>query len=129
MIRYAVFALALTVASAAPASQQSATMQKQQDALARTLAGLNPGKPVSCISQRGIDNVQAYGNVLVYSHGRAQKWRNDTGGGCSHMGQDVMVSRSTMPEYCSGDIIETHDQSTGMPTGSCSLGEFVPYGK
>lgn len=134
MIRYAVTALALTIASAVPgatpvASRQSTAEQRHQDQLAKALAGLTPGKPVHCLSPRDVSSLKAYGNTIVYTLGRNKKWVNDTGGGCSRLDDDIIVSRTTMNQYCKGDIIETHDRTGGMTTGVCSLGEFVPYSK
>ncbi|MES2444897.1 MAG: hypothetical protein V4574_18900 [Pseudomonadota bacterium] len=130
MIRYAVLALGLTIASATPgATQQSAVEQRQQDRLAKALAGLTPGKPVHCLSHHDVTSLKAYGNTIVYTQGRNRKWINDTGGGCSRLDDDLIVSRTTMSQYCRGDIIETRDRTGGMTTGVCSLGEFVPYSK
>lgn len=130
MIRYAVTALALTIGSAVPgATPQSAAEQRHQDQIARALAGLTPGKPVHCISQRDVTSLKAYGDTIVYTLGRNKKWVNNTGGGCTRLDDDIIVSRTTMSQYCRGDIIETHDRTGGMMTGSCSLGEFVPYSK
>ena len=130
MIRYAVTALALTIASATPgATQQSTAEQRHQDQLAKALAGLTPGKPVHCVSPRDVASLKAFGNTIVYTQGRNKKWVNDTGGGCGRLDDDIIVSRRTMNQYCRGDIIETHDRTGGMTTGVCSLGEFVPYSK
>ena len=129
MIRYAVTALVLTMASATPGStQQSAAEQRQQDELAKALAGLTPGAPVHCLSHHQVTSVRPIGKTFLYVQGRNKVWRNETSGGCSGR-DDILVSRSSMSQYCSGDIIQTRDRTGGMLTGSCALGEFVPYSK
>lgn len=130
MIRYAVTALALTVASAAPGTtQQSDARQRQEDRLSRSLAGLTPGAPVHCISQQGVTSVKTYGDRIVYTWGRNRKWVNDTRGGCGRLDDDIIVTRSMGSQYCSGDVVETRDRGGGMTTGVCTLGKFVPYTK
>jgi hypothetical protein len=127
MIRYAVLALALATVSAAPAP--SAADQQDQAKLDKALAGLIPGTPVRCINQRDVNGTEIHGDKIVYEAGRNRKWVNETNGGCSQRGDDILVSRTTMSEYCEGDIITTHDRTVGMTTGSCALGRFVPYTK
>lgn len=129
MIRHAAAALVLTAAFAAPgATQQSAAEQRQQEKLAEALAGLTPGAPVHCLSRRQVTSVRTFGDTFLYVEGRNRVWRNETSGGCSGR-DDILVSRSSSAQYCSGDIIQTRDRTGGMPTGSCALGEFVPYSK
>jgi hypothetical protein len=128
MIRYAVLALALATVSAAPVPTQSAE-QRDQAALEKALAGLTAGPPVHCINQRDVTSTEVHGDKILYELGRSRKWVNETNGVCGGHGDDILVTRSTMSQYCEGDIVTLRDRAGGMTTGSCSLGKFVPYTK
>lgn len=133
MIRYAMsaslIAAAFTLTAAAP--HQSRAEQADSERLAKALDGLTPGTPVSCVPRERITTVKGYNGTILYVGGRNKVWRNDTKGGCEGLGRndDIMVSRTSMGEYCRGDIIETHSRSGGHFTGACSLGDFTPYSK
>lgn len=129
MIRYAALALALATASAAPAAPEQSGQDRARDGLETALAGLTPGEPVHCISQRNVTGTKVYGDVIVYSMGRNRKAVNYTSGGCSQRDDDILVSHTTVNQYCSSDVIETHERMTGAFTGTCALGKFVTYSK
>lgn len=129
MIRYAVLALALATVSAAPAPHQSASDQRDAAAFDKAIAGLAPGAPVHCINQRDVNDTEVHGDKIVYELGRNRKWVNQTNGVCGGHSDDILVTRSTMSRYCEGDIVTLRDRVSGMTTGSCSLGKFVPYTK
>jgi hypothetical protein len=129
MIRHAVIALGLTAALAAPgSSQQNRHRPTDQERLDKTLAGLVPGKPVHCLSHYQATETQTYENTILYVQGRNKVWRNDPSGGCMGLRHDdILVTRTTSSQFCRGDIVETRSRTGGFTTGSCSLGDFVPY--
>jgi hypothetical protein len=119
-----------TPAERARIAQVAATNQAD---LATTLRGLTPGKPTQCIGQYTTRQVNAYGPTIVYTISPRLKFVSQTAGGCEGIGQrsrgDILVTRTTTGQLCSGDIAQTVDRSSGFFTGSCSFGEFVPYRK
>lgn len=123
----AIAACTQTPAETAAALKATAATQV---ALDKELAGLVPGKPVSCISQTGSLQVKGYGSTIVYRASDNLKYRSDTAGGCRGIGKgDVLVTKSYSGQLCSGDIAQTFDAIARFPTGSCSFAEFVPYRK
>jgi hypothetical protein len=99
-------------------------------ALAKEIEGRVPGKPVRCIpllsirSSRIIDRT-----AIVYDAGRTIYVNRPVGGASSLNNSDILVSRPTSSSLCNLDIIRLADQSSRMPKGSVSLGDFVPYKK
>ena len=95
----------------------------------RLIAGKTPGKPVDCIDTR-FNNpaLSAYGDKLLYRVSRNLVYVNQTAGGCEAVARnDVLITIRYQTRACRGDIAQTVDRQSGMPTGSCSLGSFTPY--
>lgn len=102
--------------------------------LEKRLAGRTAGKPISCIPGRQNMHVEQYGEqTLLYTNGAANSsplYRNDPAGGCNQAGRGyAIVSRTTIGQVCSGDIIRVVDQRLGTDYGSCVLGRFTPYSR
>lgn len=125
MFRVAIVA-ALAGVAAVPAA---APPQSQHAKLDRALEGMTAGKPQTCIEPTNVTEIKIVDGALLYKQGRNKLWRNDTNGGCSRGATDLIVTRSVVGRYCSGDIVETHARPGGMLTGACALGDFVPYTK
>jgi hypothetical protein len=123
--------LGATGSTAQPGSQNAAQreQQAQQAKLAKALEGLTPGKPTHCIDPDLVNYTRNFDDTILYVRGRDRLWRTTTNGCSGLKNDDIVVSRRTMSQICSGDIIETHSRSGGFLTGACSLGEFVPYTK
>ncbi|HEX8486604.1 hypothetical protein [Sphingomonas sp.] len=106
-----------------------------RDAVAQTkldaaLAGLVPGKPTMCLPLTGRQQYQTegYGPTILYKVSRGLIYRNDTNGGCAGIARgDILVTRQVTGQACSGDIATTIDNTSRFQTGSCALGQFVPY--
>lgn len=110
------------------AARAAVEADRTQMKLEAALAGLVPGKPVQCMGNLPTRNMQAYGPTLLYRVSGQLIYRNDTAGGCERAGaDDILVTRSPTGQLCSGDIGQTFDRGSRFPTGSCSLGAFVPY--
>ena len=128
-MRVAMIALPLIlIAAAGPTRDLNAADQTK---LAKALAGLTPGKPLSCVPlSYPTLNTQSIGNLLLYKRSRNEVYVNETTGGCEGAaGSDILVQVEHEGRPCSGDIIRTVDNTTHMTTGSCALGQFVPYTK
>lgn len=122
--------VALAGCAATPKEQAAAAARAEvaQESLEQALAGLTPDKPVTCLPNFQNRQLKAYGQTLVYTVSRNLKYRTDTGGGCEGVARgDILVTRSPQGRLCSGDIAQTVDQASRFPTGSCAMGDFVPY--
>lgn len=132
-MKYLVLPLALIATGCAmtPAEQQrqAAADAKAHDEMTQQLAGLTPREPVMCINQRDIDSVKTYPGAILYKASPNRIYKSDVPPGCRASFDDVIVTRTTTAQYCSGDIVRMVDRNTGMLTGSCGLGEFTPYTK
>lgn len=96
----------------------------------RHLGGKTAGAPVSCITSSSADNlVRVSDNILLYRVSGNLVYKNELRGGCPGLARDtdMIVSRTTGPGPCRGDIITLVDRTSGMRGASCSLGDFVPY--
>lgn len=104
---------------------------KQTTKLDKALAGLTPGKPVACISQFPSKALTVISNdVVLYKVSSRLTYRNDLIGGCSGLTSgDALVTVSSNTQLCRGDIARTANLMVGFQTGSCALGDFVPYRK
>ena len=103
---------------------------RTQEALAAELAGLVPGEPTTCLPEPTRNQLasKGYGATIVYVASPALKYRNDTTGGCERLSRgDTLITRTPIGRVCRGDIATTVDRTSGFQTGSCALGEFVPY--
>lgn len=124
--------LVLTAGCAATPREIAASQARDasdQEKLGKALAGLTPGKPVTCIDQIRTRQVAGYGPTILYTVNNGLIYRSDTAGGCSNVGRDVLVTRTISGQLCRGDIAQTVDSSSRFPTGSCSFGDFIPYRK
>lgn len=131
-MRWTVMAAMVAVAgcAATPKEQAAAAARAAvaQESLDQALAGLTPDKPVTCLPNFQNRQLKAYGQTLVYTVSRNLKYRTDTSGGCEGVARgDILVTRSPQGRLCSGDIAQTVDQASRFPTGSCAMGDFVPY--
>lgn len=98
-------------------------------AVARTLRGSVPVERLTCI--RTIDAIEptGAGATILFRAGRRDYYRNDTDGGCRNLarGDRITTERVTGDRLCSGDVVRTSDRTSGVLTGSCTLGEFIRY--
>jgi hypothetical protein len=110
-------------------ARQDADTARTEVKLAKALAGYTAGKPVSCISPRN-QNTTIFGNAILYSGGSSRKYLTTTNGGCFGLKRDdIIVTRSTNGQLCSGDIVTTVDRTSQFQSGSCSFGDFIPYSR
>ena len=97
--------------------------------LSTALAGLTPEGTSDCISALPqTRSTKAYGPVILYTVSRGLIYRNDTSGGCEGVARgDILVTKSPSGRVCRGDIGQTIQPFSRVPTGSCSLGAFTTY--
>lgn len=131
-MRWTVMAAAVALAGCAATPKQQAAAAAEaaqaQESLEQTLAGLTPERPQTCLPNFQNRQLKAYGQTLIYTVSRNLKYRTETGGGCEGVARgDILITRSPQGRLCSGDIAQTIDQGSRFPTGSCAMGDFVPY--
>jgi len=135
MIRLLLPVLLLTVGSAALSADNRSTSQERQAAkdqaeLDKRLAGLVPGKPEQCMSQTRYRDSTRIGDTILYSATKNDVYRTDTNGGCFGLRRgDAIVTRTYTGQLCRGDILQTVDLVSRMPSGSCTFGPFTRYRK
>ena len=123
------FALAV---SCAPTPNDRAIVADQRAAselkLARTLQGFTPGEPQFCLPYvRANYSTQGIGTTLLYRYKADVIFRTDTNGCAGVERGDALIAVQFQPRLCSGQIIQTIDLFSRVPTGGCTLGEFTPY--
>jgi hypothetical protein len=129
MIRLALPLLLLATAATGAATEQKRP-QTDEARIAKALNGLTPGKPQRCLRSDRVSDTRGFEGEILFVEGRNKVWRNKTRGSCNGLARDdIPVFRTFGREYCSSDLVQTRSRTGGMMTGSCSLGEFVPYTK
>ncbi|BBD99237.1 hypothetical protein SAMIE_1027380 [Sphingobium amiense] len=102
---------------------------KQASELDKALAGKVPGEKMSCINREPSTNLQVISNnVVLYRVSRKLVYKNELIGSCSGLASgDTLILRSYTSQMCRGDFATTANLMTGMQTGACALGDFIPY--
>ncbi|PZU58096.1 MAG: hypothetical protein DI547_11425 [Sphingobium sp.] len=122
--------LALSACASGP-QQPPKLNPKQAEALEKELAGKVAGEKVSCISQSAHMDMRAISaEVLLYKSGRNLVYQNRLIGRCGGLERgDVPIITSYGGQLCRGDMVRVADLVSGIQTGACALGDFVPYRK
>ena len=113
--------------AAAPAS--AAPRLSPEAKLARALEGREAGAPVDCILLRDIRGSRIIDRTaIIYETigGILYVNRPDAGAGSLNR-DDVLVTKTTIGQLCSVDVVQPYDRASQMPSGAVFLGEFVPY--
>lgn len=102
--------------------------EKQKAALDKALEGKVAGKAQNCISLTQRADLQVISDdILLYKAGRTVYY-NRVIGSCNGLSFGrTLVTNVFGGEICRGDIARVADLQAGMITGSCALGDFVPY--
>lgn len=124
-------ALMAGCANTPPSESQLRAQARDAAKLDEALAGYTPGKPVPCVDNRELRGPEAYGETtLIFRASRKLIWRTETSGSCDDVKRgDALVTRQYGSRLCKGDIARTANLQSGFSTGSCVIGEFVPYRK
>lgn len=134
MRRLVTLGLVLALASCATTPEQRAAQTRSdaeiQAKLDKALAGFErAGPPQACVNERRGDyQTTTIGDTILYRFGRDQIFLNRAPGCQSaERGDALILVNYQAGLLCSGQIIRTTDTLTRIQTGSCALGEFVPY--
>ncbi|NWK98536.1 hypothetical protein DM806_23305 [Sphingobium lactosutens] len=102
---------------------------KQAAELDKALAGKVPGEKTSCINREPQTNLTVISNnVLLYRVSKKLVYKNELIGSCNGLTYgDTMIVRSFGSQLCRGDFTTTANLQTGMTSGACALGDFIPY--
>jgi hypothetical protein len=104
---------------------------REQTEMSAALAGyVQSGPPLSCVNSRDLGGNRSIGEGAILFDGptRATLYVNHPPGGCPEVGNGrALITRTSSPRLCSGDIAQIFDPVARMPLGSCGLGEFTPY--
>lgn len=102
---------------------------KQAAKLDKALAGKVAGEKVSCINREPQSNLTVISNnVLLYRVSRKLVYKNELIGSCNGLTYgDTMIVRSYGSQMCRGDFTTTANLQSGITTGACALGDFIPY--
>lgn len=114
-------------ASAQPRNDRADRAQTELD---RDLRGLTAGKPQDCIRHLEARSSRIYGSTVLFKVSSGLVYRNETRGGCTSVGmQTALQTDQITNRLCAGDAARTFDPTAGLLTGTCTLGQFVPYRK
>lgn len=126
-----IVAAALTMTSSVAADKTPAPLTEKQAKLAdRYLKGKVAGKPISCIGYRPDGStIGISDDILLYRISSSLVYQNQLRTSCYGLADDrnILIIRSFGNGRCSGDFITLVDRYSGISSGSCTLGEFVPY--
>jgi hypothetical protein len=102
---------------------------KQAATLDKALTGKVAGEKVSCINREPQTNLTVISNnVLLYRVSKKLVYKNELIGSCNGLtAGDIMIVRSFGSQLCRGDFTTTASPMTGMTSGACALGDFIPY--
>jgi len=121
-------ALGAAAVVAAPV-QKAGRPDKNRIAYEKLLAGKTAGKPQDCIDTRFTrPRLTAYDGKLLYRVSGKLVYVTETGGGCEAVSRgDAIITRQFQTRLCRGDIAQTMNLQANIPSGSCAMGQFVPY--
>lgn len=101
--------------------------------LQQALMGKVAGKPVSCLpTYSRAEMIRIDDDTILFREGANKIYRNEINGSCTGLGTSnyaLVTSTFGGGSICRGDIARVVDLSSGIPVGSCVIGEFVPYSK
>ena len=119
--------IALVAALALPATSSAKREILSDEArLEKALAGLTPGKPVSCIDLRDAEGPESIGDTLIFRKNRNLIYRNEAPG-CKGRAHEAFITRTYGGRLCRGDVVSRADLMTGFESGFCVAGNFTPY--
>tara|TARA_R110000824_G_scaffold303708_2_gene491496 strand:+ start:21626 stop:22036 length:411 start_codon:yes stop_codon:yes gene_type:complete len=123
---------AMLLAAPAMSEEKIELTEKQQAKFDRRLEGRTAGEAQSCISfadQREMTVISD--DILIFGSRRNAKtiYVNKPIGSCHNADSNILSYSRPTSSLCRGEIIQLIDNTTGMSTGSCAFGDFVPYTK
>ena len=102
---------------------------KQMAELDEALAGKVAGEKQTYISRVPQTNLRVISNnVLLYRVSSKLVYKNELIGSCNGLTRgDIMIVRSFGSQMCRGDFTTTASPVSGITSGACALGDFIPY--
>ena len=97
--------------------------------LVEIIGNRTAGKPVNCISFHQIRSSRIIDRTaIVYEVSRGVFYLNRPRWGESALRRDsVLLTRTSMPQLCDGEVVRLLDPGVMHETGAVALGDFVPY--
>lgn len=130
MTSIAVSALSIAaIVAASASSSQPERPGRAERAYDKLLAGKTAGSEETCFNtQRSHPRLSAYGTKLIYWVSPKLVYVTETSGGCEGVSfGDTLITYPFKARLCRGDIAHTIGVPSGKPSGSCTIGNFVPY--
>lgn len=128
-MRKIAIAIATTAALLGTAPVVAKPKLTPQQELERLIAGRVAGKPVHCIPNFDTREMRILNKTaIVYGRGDTI-WVNVPRNAADLDDDDILVTNPTGSQLCNLDIVRTIDRVSHFPSGSISLGDFVPYRK
>src|SRR4051794_26520521 len=130
MRKIGILLLASMASSCAPVPPNPEVVAREQAQFAQLTEGKIAGAPLSCLpSWRSNDMVVIDDNTIAFRNGPGKVYISHMQGGCLGIdhGRNALVTRTTGPNLCRGDIAQVLDTAARVTIGSCVFGGFVPY--
>jgi hypothetical protein len=129
-MRITALALATGAALLAGTAVEAKPRPTGEERLAKILEGRVAGEPVSCISQMSSRQQQVIEKTaIVYGSGSTIYVNRPTNARDLNRDDILITDLKGANQFCSVDIVRTHDRSNFFYTGFVGLQEFVPYRK
>jgi hypothetical protein len=120
----------LASCTTAVAEQPTRTAKGQQE-FDRLIAGKVAGPPQNCLATFNTnDMVIIDDETIAFRQGSNRVYVNHLHSGCNGIasGFNALVTRqSSGSSLCRGDIAESRNVTSNLTTGSCVMGDFIPY--
>lgn len=121
----------LALAFAACASSENPTAQTAAaEEVPAALMGEVIGKPVSCLTSRNIEHIDAVTDrvVLIRMRGGGV-YRAEPQPSCPRLSRagTALTYKTTSNQLCNIDPVTVFDPVSGIFYGTCTLGAFTPY--
>lgn len=122
-------ATAALLAAAAPASTPSPeAIAKAQTKLDHILANRAAGKPVNCVLESQINEVQTFDGIGILYRVGAVYYLNRPQSGAGSIGYDpILVTDTHSSSLCRNDTVKLIDRGSRFYRDFLILGDFTPY--
>lgn len=126
--------IALALAGAILATSATAAVPRDNASgearLARIVEGRTAGAPVDCINLRGITSTEVIDRTAIIYRSGGRLYVNRPDAGLSSLRRnDILVTRTSLSQLCSVDVVRLLDPTVRFQTGFVGLGRFVPYSR
>lgn len=120
---------AALVATAAIGQAGGQVFERDLKLMDSWLGDKQAGEPRSCIPSQQIRATYYVGDrTILYRVSSNLIYRNDPPGGCPGLNSSsALITQTPTTQLCRGDIARVRDFGLGFSSGSCALGDFVPY--